>query len=370
MYDVIIAGAGPAGTAAGYHLALQGLSVLLLDRRNFPRKKACAGGITPKAMDLFAYDISHLVRNTCREVKITQPGNTSFIIKNKDPLCYVTRRADLDAFSLEQALAVGCRFQKIDKITGLEQDGRGVDLNVVCGNQTQCLRGCFLIGADGANSRIRKLLVGSVSSIIKLPAMEADVRVGHDGQYPMEFDFSRDISGYYWIFPRKTHVNIGIFSAQPKIAISRGRLEEYAYARFGTRLLSDVKGYPISTSPGCTQLGKGRVLLVGDAAGLAEPLLGEGIYAALKSGILSGKAIERAFNGRKSHQSDALDWYCRALRPMALDLMLYRRCAHAMYRFPGLALSAASIGILHNCFSRGYSRGKTLHQILNPFSGA
>ena len=58
MYDVIIIGAGPAGTAAGYFLGGRGLSVLVLDRKQFPRKKACAGGITPKAMALYPFDIS------------------------------------------------------------------------------------------------------------------------------------------------------------------------------------------------------------------------------------------------------------------------------------------------------------------------
>lgn len=112
MYDVIITGAGPAGTTAGYLLARKGLSVLLLDRKNFPRKKACAGGITPKAMALFPFDISCLVRRTCREVKIIRPGNTSFMIKTKDPLCYVTKRMNLDAYSLEKAVQAGCRFKK------------------------------------------------------------------------------------------------------------------------------------------------------------------------------------------------------------------------------------------------------------------
>ena len=93
MYDVIIIGAGPAGTAAGYHLARKGRSVLLLDRRTFPRKKACAGGVTPKAMALFDYDISHLVRRTCRKVKVTRPGKNAFFIKNTNPLCYITRSA-------------------------------------------------------------------------------------------------------------------------------------------------------------------------------------------------------------------------------------------------------------------------------------
>ncbi len=367
MYDVIITGAGPAGTTAGYLLGRAGLSVLLLDRKNFPRKKACAGGITPKAMVLFPFDISCLVRRTCREVKIIRPGNASFIVKAKDPLCYITKRMDLDAYSLEKAVQAGCRFRKIDRIVRLDQDDHGVSLTLSCDGKTDIVRAGHLIGADGANSKVRRLISGQRSCIIKLPALEADVPVKNAGLHPMTFDFSRDIQGYYWIFPRKTHVNIGIFSALPNGTMNRDLLKNYARDRLKTDILTDVKGYPIATSYDRAHLGTGRVLLTGDAAGLAEPLLGEGIYSALKSGILSARAVEYAVGRKASAPSDALGWYRQSLGDLHLDLRLYRCCASVLYRFPKWSLAVGSCNILHNCFSRGYSKGKTLHEILMPF---
>ncbi len=368
MYDVIIIGAGPAGTAAGYYLARKGFSVLLLDRRSFPRKKACAGGITPKAMALFNYDISHLVCRTFREIKIVRPGNRSFIIKNKNPLCYITRRSELDAYSLTRARAAGCRFKKIDKLTSLKQDGHGVSLTVIQDGEPVCYTSQYLIGADGANSKTQRLTGRTaVSSNVKLPALEADVRVSCAAGYAMEFDFSKNFSGYYWLFPRKHHVNIGIFSARADGHLSQKLLVRYARLRFGTGLLSDVKGYPIGTSQGTVTPGRGRVLLAGDAAGLAEPLLGEGIYAALKSGILSARAVEYALNLSFAPPIAAMDWYRQALSPLLWDLWLYQRSAFIMYRFPGPALAAASRPMLHNYFSRGYARAKTLHEMLLPF---
>lgn len=367
MYDVIIIGAGPAGTTAGYLLGRAGFSVLLLDRKKFPRKKACAGGITPKAMALFPFDISHFVRRVCREVKVTRPGNTSFIVKTKDPLCYITKRMDLDVYCLEKAVQSGCRFRKIDRVIGFDQDDSGVGLTVFADGKIDTVKAGHLIGADGANSKIRRLICGQKASILKMPALEADVYVKNAGNYPMEFDFSRDIRGYYWVFPRKTCVNIGIFSARPNGAVNRALLKNYAVERFQTDSLTDVKGYPIGTSRGRPYLGTGRVLLTGDAAGLAEPLLGEGIYAALKSGILSAQAIEHAAGTKTLTSSDALVRYRQALRGVQLDLRLYRCCASILYQFPKASLAVGSCSILQNCFSKGYSKGKTLHEILIPF---
>ncbi len=367
MYDVIITGAGPAGTTAGYLLGEAGFSVLLLDRKNFPRKKACAGGITPKAMVLFPFDISGFVRRICREVKIIRPGNASFIVKAKDPLCYITKRMDLDAYSWGKAVQAGCRFKKIDRIIRLDQDDHGVSLTFSCDGKIDSVRAGYLIGADGANSQVRRLIGGQRSRLIKLPALEADVPVKNAGRYSMAFDFSRNIKGYYWIFPRKNHVNIGIFSALPNGTMNRALLKAYAKDRLKTDVLTDVKGYPIATSYGRAYLGTGRVLLTGDAAGLSEPLLGEGIYSALKSGILSARAIEHAVGRKASAPSDALGWYRQALGGLQLDLQLYRYCASILYRFPQWSLAVGSCNILHNCFSRGYSGGKTLHEILMPF---
>lgn len=366
MFDVIIIGAGPAGTTAGYLLGRSGFSVLLLDRKNFPRKKACAGGITPKAMNLFPFDISSLVRRTCREVKIIRPGNASFVVKAKPALCYITKRMDLDAYALRKAVQAGCRFEKIDKIIALDQDAQGVSLTLSWHGKIDVVRAGYLIGADGANSKIRRLIGGHGGEIIKLPALEADVPVKNAGIYPMTFDFSRDINGYYWMFPRKNHVNIGIFSACPQGTMNQALLKKYAGEHLNTKVLTDVKGYPIATSSGATQPGINRVLLTGDAAGLAEPLLGEGIYSAVKSGTLSAQAIGYAAD-RQCGSSEALDWYRHAVRGMNLDLWLYRRCASILYRYPKWALALGAYPILHNCFSRGYAKGKTLHEMLTPF---
>ncbi|MDD9304493.1 MAG: geranylgeranyl reductase family protein [Desulfobacter sp.] len=363
MYDVIIIGAGPAGTAAGFDLVSSGLSVLILDRHSFPRKKACAGGITPKAKNLFAYDISFLFHQTCHEIKVTCPHGDSFTARDKQPLCYMVQRKDLDAYSLNKVVSAGGNFKRISQVLSVESIPDKVVVNVAIGNGQKQYRARYVIGADGANSRVRTLLGLPKFKGMKYPALEADVRVERPGDYPMEFDFSRKISGYYWIFPKKDHVNIGIFGTGPQVPMNRALLKDYAKKRLGTDQLEAVKGYPIGTRGRASIPGQGRVLLTGDAAGFAEPLFGEGIYFALKSGRLAARAI---LQDRKN-QADALIIYSRFLKPVRADLRFYDWGSKIFYRFPRFCLGLASHSLIHSCFSRAYAAGKPISRIFSPF---
>jgi len=361
VYDVIIIGAGPAGTACGYDLVAAGFSVLILDRHDFPRKKACAGGITPKAMALFAYDISHFVVRACREVNLRRPGGHVFEVKNAHPLCYMVQRRDLDDYSLNKVTQCGGRFLKIDQILSLDQSPEGVAVRYACDSGDKTCRARYLIGADGANSRIRRLLGRPEISIARCPALEADVKVDRPEDFTMELDFSKGIPGYYWIFPKQDYVNIGIFGARPGVSMNRQLLGGYARERLGNDTLEAVRGYPIGTGYGRPCAGLGRVMLVGDAAGFAEPLFGEGIYFALKSGRLAAHAIGKGGGG------NCIDQYRRSLARVVMDLKFHALGAGILYRFPRLCLSIAGNDLIHGHFSKGYARGRTISQMLLPF---
>jgi flavin-dependent dehydrogenase len=317
-YDVIIAGAGPAGTAAGFDLVSAGYAVLLLDRQEFPRKKPCAGGLTPKAVSQYAYEISCFIERTCHEMIILRPDGTSFAIREQKPLCHMTRRSDLDRHCLD-------RFRTL--------------LN-------------------------QKILQSRPYCIHKIFGLEADVRVSRPDQVAMTLAFFQDLPGYYWIFPKKTHVNVGIFSRARTPLVSVKNLADFAGRHLGTDQLTDVMGYPIgiggdrlSQSPGA-----GRVLLAGDAAGFAEPVFGEGIYFAVKSGRAAASAVMGALTGKKS----AVPSYAGSLAGMRLDLTLSRYAAAALYRWPGLCLNLAAIPTVHRRFAKGYAAGQPLSRMFLP----
>ncbi|MBU0973586.1 MAG: geranylgeranyl reductase family protein [Proteobacteria bacterium] len=354
MIDVVIIGAGPAGTAAAFDLLSGGLSVLLLDRHAFPRKKACAGGITPKAMALFRYDISSILRQTCRSIKIRPRSGQSFLIQDKNPLCHMTQRWELDFFSLNRVQEKGAQFKVVKKIFSIEEKGTHLEIRT----SDQLIKSRYLIGADGANSLVRRL-THPFCRVSRYPALEADIRADHPGSHSMEFDFSLPGKGYYWIFPKGDHINIGIYSITGNPALKQRQLAEYAQKRFGSNRLSAVKGYPIGVGGYAHCPEKGRVLLVGDAAGFGESLLGEGIYFALKSGQAAAHAIV------SSHGANTLPGiaYARKIKTMRGDLELYHLGARCLYSFPRASLKLLSYPFFHEKFAKGYAAGKPLGQI-------
>jgi geranylgeranyl reductase family protein len=359
MIDVVIIGAGPAGTAAAFDLLSRGFSVLLLDKTAFPKKKACAGGITPKALALFRYDIASLVRQACCSIKIRPRLGQPFVIQDENPLCYMTERWELDLFSLNMVQRKGAQFQVVKKIVSIEEKKSCIQIRT----GDQLIKSRYLIGADGANSIVRRM-THSLCRVIRYPALEADIRVDRPGRHSMEFDFSMPGRGYYWIFPKGNHLNIGIYSTTGFPALKQRQLAAYAQRRFGTDRLHAVKGYPIGVGGYAHCPGTGRILLSGDAGGFGESLLGEGIYFALKSGQAAARAIVSAAEDSTGVSPGVA--YAREIQKIRTDLRLYDLSARCLYSFPFLSLKLLAFPFFHKKFARGYAAGKTLGQILLP----
>ncbi len=356
MFDVAVIGAGPAGTAAAFALLEKGLKILLLDKYSFPRKKACAGGITPKGYHLFQYDISPVVKRECRAVNIIDQSRKSFLIRDQNTICYMTKRQDLDLFSLNKVMEKGAQFRVIKEIRSIIETPHFVEINA----GKDRFKASYLIGADGANSIVRRFLTKH-RFWEKQMAIEADIKVDRPDGYSMEFDFSKIRNGYFWIFPKDDHVNIGIYSNDSHAKLQTRQLFEYAAQRFFARKLEAVKGYPICTGGVSYRPDSNRILLAGDAAGMAEPLLGEGIYFAVKTGQEAAAAI---LESREAYHVFAKDIYLEKLRQVQTDLRLYQAGSKFFYRFSRVSLKLLSFPFIHQYFARGYAAGKPLSRIL------
>src|SRR5580698_8347839 len=126
LWDAIVVGAGPAGCAAAYDIARSGREVLLLDRAEFPRQKACAGGLTLKAMQALRYSIDPVVRERISDMHIERGPGNSAVLRRRSPYCFMTVRQDLDDYCLRQTLAAGANLQRIRALTGIREDSAGI----------------------------------------------------------------------------------------------------------------------------------------------------------------------------------------------------------------------------------------------------
>jgi flavin-dependent dehydrogenase len=290
-WDVIVAGAGPAGSRAAERLARGGTSVLLLDPRA-PWEKPCGGGLTAAALR-HTPELDELVgeSHVIREVQVAAPSGVSAVLPLRRPYRVVSRLA-LCRWGLGRATAAGACFQSRGVQSAVRADGAWTITDSTGGVH----RARRLVAADGAASRLRAILAP------RLKPELAPTRVAYPaaGAPPGRavFRFLPSIKGYLWDFPRPDHHSIGV--CVPPGTWQRGALDEaiarYRRAAAGAGEPAENRGAVIGTwnweQGSFADLGGHDFAIVGDAAGLADPATGEGIDYALRSGSLAAEAYD------------------------------------------------------------------------------
>lgn len=327
--DVLIVGAGPAGAHLAYLLAMQGWRVNMIDKETFPRAKTCGGGLSRKAIDLLGCDLEPAIHKSIDAVILTY-RNRDTIIKKYDPTAACTVvRAEFDKLLLDRACAQGVRFFANTTFVDATEVADAVSVATSRG----VMRCRLLLAADGAASAVRHKLF-SKDLVAYVPALEATLWPTEDvlnrlGRRAV-FDFGGMPHGYGWIFPKRDHVNVGVYSPFGGNALRR-HLDQFIaeYASLRRPLQMEYQGYIIPIENRRKLFQRGRVWLLGDAAGLAEALFGEGIYFALKSATIAANAI--AMDGLRADS----DRYSRQLRRELLpELQAAAWMARLIYRFP------------------------------------
>lgn len=291
-FDVLVAGAGPAGSAAAIHLARGGARVLLADRARFPRDKPCGGGITGRALRHAPCDISPVVERTVHTFELRLHHRRSFRRTSSEPLILMTQRRRLDAHLAEQAVAAGASFRDGARVEQIEIGASGITASV--GGDP--VSADVLVGADGANGVVARA-AGLEEGIVRGVALEGNVswELLDRGRFASTaaIELGAPAGGYGWLFPKGDHANLGVGGWAREGPHLRGYLARLAggYA-VDPAAIADVRGHRLPMRRiGASVPGRDRVLLVGDAAGLVDPLSGDGIYEAFVSARLAADAI-------------------------------------------------------------------------------
>jgi len=362
LWDAIIIGAGPAGCAAAYDLAHAGREVLLLDRAEFPRQKACAGGLTTKTVRALRYPVDSVIRQRLNYLRIERDADHSTILRHRSDYCFMTVRKELDDYCFRQTVAVGAEFRRITSVTWISEDADRVEIAV----DGQTLRARFLVGADGVHSAVRRLAHGAAAKAQDSPgwfwrafALEANVNVADAASQDLIFDFATVRDGYGWIFPKGDHVNIGLYSYAADEKIDRARLAAYIRSRYGDVGAEDVIGQYAGFGAAHHTISATRIFLVGDAGGFADPLTGEGIYFAIVSGQAAAEAIEAALHsGTPAHRR-----FQQATERLRADLAVSTSGARWFYSHLDQGYKFLSMPLLRGTAMRAFAEGINLSQL-------
>ncbi|HGG04000.1 MAG TPA: geranylgeranyl reductase family protein [Aliiroseovarius sp.] len=314
-FDVVVIGAGPAGAAAAVTARKAGLSVALVDKARFPRDKLCGGlvsGRSLKALErIFAsqkpaqdiYLIGH-------EAAWHWAGEELVRFPAPYPLWF-TKRCDFDHALCQAALANGAVDYTGQRWSDLDQTRNRLTLD-----SGEALSYRALIAADGAASPVAAQIFGRAFDPKTIGfTLEADYARTAETTDLMVVDFRAVPWGYGWLFPKNGTVTVGVGGLKSENPDLRPALDSLIPK--GVEI-GKVKGAFLPLGDFRRKPGQGNILFVGDAAGLVDPLTGEGIAYALESGDIAARVAAQAIT--KGEPAKAGKEYCKRLKPFHRDL--------------------------------------------------
>jgi menaquinone-9 beta-reductase len=311
--DVVVIGAGPGGSATAHDLAKTGIRVALLDKRLFPRDKTCGDGLTPRAVgllrDMGLLDTLLKQGRQINRFEVVAPNRTRTqapipASQTLPALSLVVPRLVLDAVVRNHALASGAIAYDEHRVDRVEADDTGVSVHGDANGSPFALRAQMAVIATGANSGLLLkcgLLKQQPETMVATRAYYENVQ-GLSDVWELRFD-GVPLPGYGWIFPTgEGTANIGAGYFAPGRATSAQKAFESFVSNpalnpmlANARQVGPARGYPLRADFTTAPTHAPRILAVGEAAGLVNPLTGEGIDYALESGRIAAAHLHTMF---------------------------------------------------------------------------
>ncbi len=326
MNDVCIVGAGPAGISCARELLKNGCAVVLLDRSPQPGGKACGGGLTKDAWELAGIDPGSVPDHARAFHRLVVGGNS---VETDGPFVVVLDRKKWQAARIDELEEIGCDVRFKERFTGFSTGKVITD-----GGSFGC---DVLVGADGASSRIRRLLGIRPGLVVRawqvtLPAGHRVCETIEKEAVTVRFDHRLFGAGYAWVFPAVDGVRLGCGASNA--SLSAGDLKAAFFS-----WLDELGANPKDGRVQCGTIGCGyaghrfeNVFLAGDAAGLASPVTGEGIASALISGReVAREIVDHSYRSReiprlaarhrRTHDVLSIPWIGRSLYRFAPSIL-------------------------------------------------
>jgi geranylgeranyl reductase family protein len=338
LHDVIVIGAGPSGTTAARQCALNGLDTLLIEKKEFPRYKPCAGAVTQWALSTLDFEIPQDI------VERDLFGGRFFFKENSAEahkpfrIGILTSRPTFDDFLLSKAKEAGAKT-----LLGTEAKDYHVSTDhVEVLTDKGSIRGQCLVIAEGAIGGLARRIrdpfgprEAGMTVVTEIESSEEEIERRTQGKILVYFDVAH--RGYGWIFPHDTFYSVGVGGLRGRIGNSIGLMRDFL-TKHGFDGRQKFRSHFLPIGGIRRTVADHRIILVGDAAGFVDAFVGEGIGYAILSGKLAAETIEEALGHGSNARVDLTPFQQRCDERFGARLRYAFYLHKVLHSLPGLFL--------------------------------
>lgn len=335
MYDLIIIGGGPSGSAAARISGKNGLKVLLLEKEVFPRYKACGGAFSEHAISYLDFDIpKHIIEREVFGARIHFRGKVIERHKNYRIATLVTRSI-LDEFLLEKAKETGIEIKMGEKVIDFKENRDFVEVYL----RNEVYRGRFLVVAEGSKGKLKHHLrkrdeKSELGICVVGEFKEDNETIDRYIFNAIDIHFGFVLKGYGWIFPHEKYFSVGIGGTAKDLRNPIKVIEEFLHLN-GFKNKKNLKVSFVPAGGIKRNIISPRVILAGDAAGFVDSFYGEGIAYAIRSGQIAGEVISDLLKNSQNSRS-LKDYEERCEREFGENLRYSLVLVKLMHSFPSI----------------------------------